>query len=126
MLETHNKPDLTELIKQTVHYSDYLIFTSKWAKDYIQYSGNNCAIVANGPLKIFHKNKRNNINLNEKINIVTHHWSNNDKKGFDIYEKIDSYIENKNINFTYIGRKPDNFKIKNLNYLETQECRYFI
>ena len=52
----------------------------------------------------------NKIN-NGKINIVTHHWSNNRMKGFDIYEKLDKFVgENKDYTFTYIGRHLNTFK----------------
>ena len=44
---------------------------------------------------------------NFPIKLVTHHWSNHDNKGFEIYKKIDDMLadpkwENK-IQFTYIG-----------------------
>jgi glycosyltransferase involved in cell wall biosynthesis len=48
---------------------------------------------------------------NEKVNIVTHHWSNNFLKGFDIYEKLDDMILHDNkFTFTYIGRHRNTFK----------------
>jgi glycosyltransferase involved in cell wall biosynthesis len=48
---------------------------------------------------------------NDKIKLVTHHWSNNQLKGFDIYEKLDSWIkENSEFEFTYIGRERGTFK----------------
>ena len=52
----------------------------------------------------------------KKLSVVTHHWSNNEKKGFDIYRKIDQLIEDKmlDIDFTYIGRLPDDFRYKNI------------
>ena len=49
--------------------------------------------------------------MNQKTNIVTHHWSNNYLKGFDIYDKIDQFVgENKEYSFTYIGRERGTFK----------------
>ena len=48
---------------------------------------------------------------NEKINIVTHHWSNNRMKGFDTYEAIDRFVKaNLGFTFTYIGRDLGTFK----------------
>ena len=113
---THNKPELTSLVKQTINHSDHIIFPSKWAKEYINYSAENCNIIHNGPLKLFHKYKKNK-ELNESINIITHHWSTNPKKGFEYYKLLDGCV--KNINFTFIGRLPDNFKFagENINYI---------
>ena len=38
-LGTHGKPELTNLVKQTISISDHLIFPSEWAKEYIDYKG---------------------------------------------------------------------------------------
>ena len=47
----------------------------------------------------------NNIKFkNNKIRLITHHWSNNYLKGFHIYNKLDKLLNNRNdIEFTYIG-----------------------
>lgn len=43
--------------------------------------------------------------------IVSHHWSNNPRKGFDIYEKLDEWVgKNPDFSFTYIGRERGTFK----------------
>ena len=52
---------------------------------------------------------------NGKINLVTHHWSNNQLKGFDIYEELDficGYDED--ITFSYIGQHRGTFKNTNI------------
>ena len=52
--------------------------------------------------------------LGDKINLVTHHWSNNWMKGFDIYTELDKFLENRNdIAFTYIGRYYDGYVPRN-------------
>ena len=115
---THNKPQLTELVKQAVQYSDHIIFPSEWAKEYINYSGTNCSIIYNGPLKVFHEHKKNE-KINETVNIITHHWSTNPKKGFKYYQLLDDHVsKNKDINFTFIGRLPENFYFKSINYID--------
>jgi len=44
----------------------------------------------------------------DKIKLVTHHWSNNDLKGWDIYKKIDDWLdERQDIEFIFIGNTPD-------------------
>jgi len=123
---THNKPQLTELIKQTVLYSDYVIFPSKWAKEYINYNATNYSVIHNGPLKIFHEHKRNK-KLNDTVNIITHHWSTNPKKGFKHYKLLDEYMDKKkDINFSFIGRLPDNFYFKNVNYINATGDNQFL
>ena len=117
-LGTHGKPELTELVRMTISHSDFLIFPSKWARDHIEYSGDNFKIVHNAPISDFYKSRTNNT-LSKKIKIVTHHWSTNPKKGFDIYALIDYIIgENDDLSFTYIGRLPEGFKFHNSNYVE--------
>ena len=115
-LGTHSKPELTQLVKATMPHSDFLIFPSEWSKEWIGYEGDNFKIIHNCPVDIFHKNKNESHSLNDKIKLVTHHWSMNPKKGFDIYEKLQKYIdENDKYEFTYIGRKPPEYNF--LNYL---------
>ena len=49
--------------------------------------------------------------------IVTHHWSSNKMKGFDVYKKLDELSEEVDwkgkIEFTYIGNLPKGFNFKN-------------
>ena len=117
-LGTHSKPQLTELVKQSVEYSDFIIFPSKWARDWIGYSKDNYRIIYNCPLEIFYENRNESTEVNEKIKLVSHHWSTNPKKGFDVYEKLDKFIGNTDkFEFTYIGRKPDNLILHNSNYI---------
>jgi glycosyltransferase involved in cell wall biosynthesis len=113
-LGTHSKPELTELVKLTLPHSDFLIFPSEWAKEWIGYDGNNFEIIHNCPVDIFHAHKKKDTSLGDKIKLVTHHWSMNPKKGFDLYENLQRYVdENEKYQFTYIGRKPDDYKFSN-------------
>tara|TARA_Y100000310_G_scaffold218705_1_gene219996 strand:+ start:1120 stop:2043 length:924 start_codon:yes stop_codon:yes gene_type:complete len=110
---THGKPELTRLVKETVKYSDFLIFPSNWAKDYIGHSAENYSIIYNAPLKIFHKYKNSDL-LDDQINLITHHWSTNPKKGFSFYRQLDEFIgKNKNFSLTFIGRLPNDFHFQN-------------
>lgn len=91
---------------------DHTVFVSDWMKNYHVEKGwvcKNQSVIYNGAdLEIF--KKRDKIE-NGKINIVTHHWSNNYMKGFDIYNEIDSFVkENSDFTFTYIGREIGSFK----------------
>lgn len=112
---THGKPELFELQKQSSKLSDFLIFTSMWACNNLNSENKNYKIIENSPKEIFYDNRNINDTLekNKNIRLVTHHWSNNPKKGFDFYKKLDNFIEDKDISFTYIGRVPNGFNLKN-------------
>ena len=117
-LGTHGKPELTSLVSETLKFSDYFIFPSTWAKEKINFKGDNFALIPNRPLDIFLKNKRLNKNIQDKTRLITHHWSNNPKKGFNFYKSLANWCEgNDRYEFTYVGRLPDNFSLKNANYI---------
>jgi glycosyltransferase involved in cell wall biosynthesis len=111
-LGTHGKPELFELIKKTTAFVDFLIFPSEWAKSYLN-SNKVSYVIPNAPLKNFNR-KKTNFNLSP-ISIVSHHWSNNSMKGFEIYQELDSYCQKnyEQFKFTFIGRKPDSVNLKN-------------
>ena len=114
-LGTHSKPELTSLVSDTIKLSDFLIFPSEWAKEYIGYEGDNYSVIHNAPLFDFyrHRDSKNQIK-DGKVKIITHHWSTNPKKGFEYYSALDKYCqENDNIEFKYIGRVPEGVTYKN-------------
>jgi hypothetical protein len=93
------------------------IFVSNWMKDYFNKKGWNCKqqeVLHNGVDDSFIENRKTcgyDISNNKKLKVVTHHWSNNSLKGFDVYEFIDYLTtKEKNIEFTYIGRERGTFK----------------
>lgn len=121
-LGTHGKPDLTKFVKFCVEKSDFLIFPSVWAKNFLNYKKNNYSIIENAPLEEFYSNRNKDLSLNENIKIVTHHWSDNKKKGFDLYKDFDNFCKSKNnIEFTYIGRKPQNIEF--INYISPKNSK---
>jgi glycosyltransferase involved in cell wall biosynthesis len=109
-LGTHSKPELTSLVKQTLNYSNFFIFPSDWAKEYIGFEGKNHKVIYNCPMSVFHDAKIEDLTVSDKPKLVTHHWSMNPKKGFHLYEMLD---EQDDFEFTYVGRKPDNINFKN-------------
>ena len=114
-LGTHGKPELFELVKQCLLFSDHIIFPSLWAKNYAKFQGINCSVIPNRSKAIFHRFKKNK-KPKTPVKIVTHHWSNNFKKGFDIYSFLDENMSSK-FQFTYIGRIPDDFSFTNTTYI---------
>ena len=116
-LGTHGKPELTNLVEQTINFSDFVIFPSEWAKEYSGFKGENYKVIHNAPLAVFHDYKKDASKI-DGIELITHHWSTNPKKGFEFYRYIDEHVVGEGVNFTYIGRLPSNFKFKNSTFIE--------
>lgn len=98
-----------------INLSHGSVFVSHWLQSYYAQKfktppNSQCAIIFNGVNKN-HFRSQPKIN-NGKINLVTHHWSDNHLKGSDIYEKLDEFvgINSEEYTFTYIGRHKCNFK----------------
>lgn len=102
--------------KELSKYTYATIFVSDWTKNYFINKGwycDNTFVLYNGiDTEIFKPREP----LNDgKINIVTHHWSNNYNKGFKIYEKLDRFIkENSDFTFSYIGQHRNSFRNTNI------------
>jgi len=91
---------------------DKTVFVSNWMKNYFIEKGWQCkdnSVLYNG-VNLDHFSESEKIK-NGKINIVTHHWSDNRMKGFDIYEELDDFVgTNDRFTFSYIGRELGTFK----------------
>lgn len=112
-LGTHGKPELFELVEQTSTHSDALIFPSEWAKNKLASSNTNSFVVQNAPLREFVEARKSSVDLT-KLRVVSHHWSNNSMKGFDVYRDLDNYCSTRaDVAFTFIGRKPDEIQLGN-------------
>ena len=98
--------------------ADHIIFVSKWLYDYYQQYNLKTEHNIDCPMSIIHngvdtcvyypKPYNNTIDntIDNKIKIVTHHWSNNYLKGFEIYHYLDKYISEHpdcNMELIYIG-----------------------
>ena len=66
--------------------------------------------------RIFNPLKRRKWDKKKPIKIVTHHWSSNYMKGFDIYQRLDEMLTLKKwkskIKFSFIGRTPLGYDLK--------------
>lgn len=111
-----------KLLKANIS-ADYSVFVSKWLQDIFETFGmtniNKKTILGGSDIRIFNQNNKNIWNKNKKFKIVTHHWSSNWMKGFDVYQKLDLLLNKKEIadkiSFTYIGNLPRGFSFKNAN-----------
>ncbi|MDO8424097.1 MAG: glycosyltransferase [bacterium] len=107
---------------QAAEKSDFVVFIASWLRPLLLKNGMEedkpYRVILNGAdQKIFNTQNKEFWNGQGKLKIVTHHWSDNPKKGHDIYQKLDELLnENKfreAFEFTYIGRVPENMQYKN-------------
>ena len=107
---------MDDILVETSKHTDKTVFISNWLKEY--FSKKNFAnieaasVIYNGcnTNYFFPDNEKTK---KEKTKIVTHHWSDNWLKGFDLYKFIDEEIVNDNFEFTYIGRYSKKYNPKN-------------
>ena len=122
--ERKNTSHVNKIFLDNSLYADKVIFVSDWLKDIYLSIGINkkksITIRSAANSSIFYPSaKRTNKN---KIKIVTHHWSANKNKGFDLYKKLDNYLSidelKDNFEFLIIGNKPFFYNFKNSIYFK--------
>ena len=105
--------------------ADHTIFIASWLQNLFISHGIKCissSVILNGSNSVIY-NSNGYVKWNRKapIKIISHHWSNNWLKGFDIYERLDTMLDKsywqKKIEFTYVGNLPLGFKFRNTNYI---------
>jgi glycosyltransferase involved in cell wall biosynthesis len=103
--------------------ADHTVFISNWLRERYRESGfsspYNNVIYNGGDRNIWHCRKA--MSPGTRLRIVTHHWSTNPNKGFDMYEKLDRMLADKKwsdrIMFTYIGRLPEGLELQHSRYI---------
>ena len=113
---THGKPDLFKLVCETTKFSDVVVFPSSWARDQVS-PKTRSIVIENAPRDEFveafefSNTKRD---YEGRVRIVTHHWSDNPMKGFDVYREFDDYCsQSYKFEFVYMGRKPSGVEFRN-------------
>ena len=119
--------NIEPLLIETMKIADYVVFVSKWLQKYFikkyKLNINSTAILNGCNLKHFTPSKNLKFS-NNKIKLVTHHFSNNYLKGFHIYNALDKLLENRDdIEFTYIGNYNEKYQPKNINILPPTSCK---
>ena len=109
-------PDFTERFCELANLSTHVVFISKWLKE--DYYGDKIKT----PSNVIHNSiDENTFSIKEYSfdipRLITHHWSPNRMKGWDIYEQIDDWILEKEIKFTFVGNTPNNISLKNTKVL---------
>jgi len=124
--ERKNTKNVNKQIIKSNSEMDYTIFVSSWLKNLYKDQGMDVShskvILSGSDNNFFNRNLYSKWDRNEKIKLVTHHWSNNWMKGFKTYLAIDKILDkdewNKRIEFTYIGNIPKDLSFKNTTIIE--------
>lgn len=120
--EGRNTRNLNKYLTRANKVADSTIFISNYLKDVYIGKGliknKNFRVIKNGADdKLFKRKGRIKWDKRGDLRIVTHHWSSNYNKGFDIYKELDKLaqtaIDGIKISFNYIGNIPEDFKFEN-------------
>jgi len=121
--ERKNTNHINNFLKWSNYCADYTVFISNWLKSLNIYeTGKDSEVILNGgDIKIFRDYGSPLWDGIAPLKIVTHHWSANYMKGFDVYKNLDNILtcpewEDK-IEFTYIGNLPNGFTFKKSKHL---------
>jgi len=113
--------------------AEFTFFISHFVKKLFESKGliteGNSQVIYNGADdQIFYPLKINGMDKRNKIKIVTHHWSSNYMKGFDIYERLDQLLDMKSFKdifeFTYIGNLPVGINFTNATVIKPLTIKY--
>jgi len=120
------KPFLNHLIRQAIPCVDHTVFVSQWLHQHITEKNPRLlklsSAIPNGVnTNIFNPSNSSAWDKKSPLKLVTHHWSANWHKGWDIYSYLDQLLsgalKNK-IEFTFIGNLPKNLNLKNTHHIK--------
>jgi glycosyltransferase involved in cell wall biosynthesis len=108
------KPMLDDLLADVNQLADHTVFISEWIRDYhakrwFDRSRPHSVIHNGADPAVFHPGAEE-LRPGGTMRLVTHHWSNNPRKGFDVYQEVDRLIADGEIEQTelwVVGRWPD-------------------
>lgn len=106
---------MDSLLMEANRIADHTIFISRWLADYFVEKGfdREYDVVYNGcNLSHFYPKTLCDRKEDSPIKLVTHHWSDNWMKGFDLYNALDK-LGRDDIEFTYVGRYNSDYQPKN-------------
>ena len=107
--------DIDELLARANPVADHTVFISGWLRDYhaerwFDVSRPHSVILNGADPEVFHPDGSAELEPGGTMRLVTHHWSANPLKGFDVYEQVDGLIADgrlKDVELWVIGRWPD-------------------
>ncbi len=108
------------LLERSSRVADHTVFVSEWLRDYhaskwFEISRPHSVIVPGADPRFFHPVGGARFAPGSPLRLVTHHWSDNWNKGFDVYQAIDELIAGRlrdRFELRVIGRWPKDLKWK--------------
>jgi glycosyltransferase involved in cell wall biosynthesis len=105
--------------------ADHTVFVGSWLKDlrvWYRHPGQSSSVILNGATaSSFFPLEDKQWSGKGPMKLVTHHWSNNWSKGFDVYKEIDRLLPlskwKGRISFTYIGNPSREVSFQNTSVL---------
>jgi glycosyltransferase involved in cell wall biosynthesis len=109
-----NTDFIDDMLAEVNQVVDHTVFISSWLRDYhaerwFDVSRSNSVTYNGADPNIFHPVGSNRYRPGEPFRLVTHHWSSNPLKGFDVYAEVDRAIAEgrlDNIELTVMGQWP--------------------
>ena len=110
--------EIDDLLARANRVADHTVFISGWLRDYhaerwFDLSRPHSVILNGADDAVFHPNGSAELDPDGTMRLVTHHWSANPLKGFDVYEEVDRLIADgrlKDVELWVIGRWPDEYE----------------
>ena len=122
--ERKNTNNINNFYLDASECADKVVFVSDWLKNIyttLGMSNDKTIVIMSGSNRKVFKNYNNKLS-NNKVNIVTHHWSSHKNKGFESYKLLDRLLFNSEwkdiLQFTYIGNTSSEYELKNSNIIE--------
>lgn len=98
-------------------YFSHTIFVSHFMKEIYKKINKNYSIIHTGGNKTIYNFDLKKPFNNNRIKLVSHHWSSNEYKGWDFYMQLDDWISSiNNIDFYFAGNIPKNTTFKSIKY----------
>jgi glycosyltransferase involved in cell wall biosynthesis len=112
--------DVDEILRRTNVLADHTVFIAEWLREYFVERWFDASlphsVIYNGAdPAVYHPIGNHLPSPGETIRVVTHHWSDNWLKGYDVYQKLDELIaagELPGVAFRVIGRWPSEIRWK--------------
>jgi glycosyltransferase involved in cell wall biosynthesis len=109
---------MDDLLRETNRAADDTVFISEWLRNYHAErwfdTGQPHRVIYNGAdPTVFHPLGGARFDGHGPFRLVTHHWSDNVMKGFDVYQEVDLMIADgklKDVEFWVIGRWPSDIE----------------
>jgi len=120
--ERKNTKHMNRKLRAANYIADSTVYVGSWLKDLNLRHPNSRkdfdSVILNGSdATIYNSEKFIPWAGNGPIKLVTHHWSSNLMKGWDVYLKLDSLLSQdywkQRFTFTYIGKLPKRVTLKN-------------